>query len=193
MTLRGVGSDDTVATFMKIGPWERPQMARWSPLLFSILVLAGCYEPRYDTDHMLQERYRWENPVAEEWEESSGILRGPDYDRGDELLQIDKIDVLSRGTEEGAAMTRTRVGYVEYLRLEGEDQGHVVRFVLDASFRRQGAILPTGRTLRFTDDGGYRDVGDFGYSDTRQYHYAIKNILNVDGDIDASPWDGSGE
>lgn len=168
-------------------------MARWSPLVFAVLVVAGCHEPRWDTGHLMRDRYDWEMPVAQEHQVSRGILVGPDYKRGDELVQIDKIDVLVRGAEPGSPLGRRLVGYVEYIRLEGETAGHVVRFVYDADFHRIGAILPTGRTLRYTDDGGYREVGHFGYSDTRQYHYAIKNILNVDGDIDTSPWDGSAE
>ncbi|MBI4614520.1 MAG: hypothetical protein HY720_12990 [Planctomycetes bacterium] len=153
-------------------------------LAAAVLALAaGCYEPRYD----------WDSPAREEWQESSGILRDPYWQEGDELLAIEKIEILVPSGTPGQAPARQFAGLVKFVRMRGENEGHVVRLVEDRRFRLTGVILPDGKTLRFTDDGGSREVGFFGYSNRAQYHFAIKNILNIDAEIDTRPFDGTFE
>ena len=70
---------------------------------------------------------------------------------------------LVRDVDGGADARREFIGLVKYVQLRGESTGHVFRLVFDANFVLAGTIFPDGRTLRYTEEGGYREVGYFGF------------------------------
>jgi hypothetical protein len=123
--------------------------------------------------------------------EDRDLLVDPYWQEGDDLLRIERVDRIVRSGDGGGTAAHLEfIGIVQYVRLRGESTGHVVRLVFDADFLLAGTIFPDGRTLRYTEGGGTREVGYFGFDDSRQYHSALRNILNEELELTTSEWRG---
>ena len=147
-----------------------------------LLLVGGCFGP--------EPQYGWNSPVGPAWLEDRDLLVDPYWEEGDDLQKIERVDRIVRSEAGGADARREFAGVVKYVRLRGESAGHVARLVFDADFVLAGIVFPDGRTLRYTEGGGYREVGYFGFSEPRQYNYALQNILNEDHDLITSEWGG---